>query len=228
MHTLLLGSLLGMTAAGAGREPDHLLRRARAALDSALRPLRLPPLAAGSLESGLKYLIVGSIGSATLLYGLAFIYGGSGAHRLHRDRRRDRHRPRRRSADLDRDRPRAVGLAFKVSIAPFHQWTPDVYEGAPTPITGVHGRRDQGGRVRGLRSLLHHRARPLGGSVAAGARRARRDHDHRRQRRRDRPELAEADARLLRRRPGRLHARRAARRHSPESTRCSSISPPTR
>ena len=90
----------------------------------------------GSLESGLKYLIVGSLGSATLLYGMAFLYGGTG------------------STDFDgiadgiaRDgllgdpliligiAMAAVGLAFKTSIAPFHQWTPDVYEGAPTPIT---------------------------------------------------------------------------------------------
>jgi NADH-quinone oxidoreductase subunit N len=88
-----------------------------------------------SLESGLKYLIVGSVGSATLLYGLAFVYGASGA------------------TDFDAirvgigggvfDDPllligialAATGLAFKLSVAPFHQWTPDVYQGAPTPVT---------------------------------------------------------------------------------------------
>jgi NADH-quinone oxidoreductase subunit N len=88
-----------------------------------------------SLESGLKYLIVGSLGSATLLYGLAFIYGASG------------------STDFDAIRVAigsslfddplvligvglaATGLAFKLSVAPFHQWTPDVYQGAPTPVT---------------------------------------------------------------------------------------------
>src|ERR671918_2703726 len=88
-----------------------------------------------SLESGLKYLVIGSLGSATLLYGLAFVYGGSG------------------STDFGAianavggsilDDPllligialAATGLAFKLSIAPFHQWTPDVYEGAPTPVT---------------------------------------------------------------------------------------------
>ncbi len=89
-----------------------------------------------SLEAGLKYLIVGSLGSATLLYGLAFIYGGSGSTDF---------------AEIASgigaglaDDPlvlvgialAATGLAFKLSIAPFHQWTPDVYQGAPTPITG--------------------------------------------------------------------------------------------
>jgi NADH-quinone oxidoreductase subunit N len=85
-----------------------------------------------SLESGLKYLIVGSVGSATLLYGLAFLYGATG------------------TTDYDGIAEAATsdvllytgialvvaGLAFKASVAPFHQWTPDVYEGAPTAITG--------------------------------------------------------------------------------------------
>jgi NADH-quinone oxidoreductase subunit N len=88
-----------------------------------------------SLEAGLKYLIIGSLGSATLLYGLAFVYGATG------------------STDFGSistavggsvlDDPllligialAATGLAFKLSVAPFHQWTPDVYQGAPTPVT---------------------------------------------------------------------------------------------
>jgi NADH-quinone oxidoreductase subunit N len=89
-----------------------------------------------SLESGLKYLIVGSVGSATLLYGLALIYGATGstdfsaiANALS-------------SGSLATDPLTLTGIAlcvaglcFKASVAPFHQWTPDVYEGAPTPIT---------------------------------------------------------------------------------------------
>ncbi len=92
---------------------------------------------ASSLESGLKYLVVGSLGSATLLYGLAFLYGATGstdfagiANALGGD------------SDLVSDpllltgiALTIVGLAFKASVAPFHQWTPDVDEGAPTPIT---------------------------------------------------------------------------------------------
>jgi NADH-quinone oxidoreductase subunit N len=87
-----------------------------------------------SLESGLKYLIIGSVGSATLLYGLAFVYGATGETSF---------------AGIDAGLETmggdvllltglalvVAGLAFKASIAPFHQWTPDVYEGAPTPIT---------------------------------------------------------------------------------------------
>jgi NADH-quinone oxidoreductase subunit N len=90
-----------------------------------------------SLEAGLKYLVVGSVGSATLLYGLALIYGATGAMRF------DGIAAALAGDELSASDPllltgialAAAGLAFKASVAPFHQWTPDVYEGAPTPIT---------------------------------------------------------------------------------------------
>ena len=88
-----------------------------------------------SLESGLKYLIIGSVGSATLLYGLALIYGATGAT--------DYAAIAEAAGELTGDvlflagiALIVAGLAFKASVAPFHQWTPDVYEGAPTPVTG--------------------------------------------------------------------------------------------
>jgi len=89
------------------------------------------------LESGLKYLIVGSVGSATLVYGLALIYGATGStdYAGINDAITN-------GAGIGSDvlllsgvGLALVGLAFKASVAPFHQWTPDVYEGAPTPIT---------------------------------------------------------------------------------------------
>jgi NADH-quinone oxidoreductase subunit N len=89
-----------------------------------------------SLESGLKYLIVGSVGSATLLYGLALIYGATGATdftaisaAISGSGLTDNVLLLTGMALL------LAGLCFKASVAPFHQWTPDVYEGAPTPIT---------------------------------------------------------------------------------------------
>jgi NADH-quinone oxidoreductase subunit N len=89
---------------------------------------------ATSLESGLKYLIIGSVGSATLLYGLAFLYGATGST--------DFSGIARGVGDVANDpllltgvALSVVGLSFKASVAPFHQWTPDVYEGAPTPVT---------------------------------------------------------------------------------------------
>ena len=94
----------------------------------------------GSLESGLKYLIIGSVGSATLLYGLALVYGATG----HTDFAAigNALSSGHLSGGVLGD-PMVfaglglviVGFAFKSSVAPFHQWTPDVYEGAPTPIT---------------------------------------------------------------------------------------------
>jgi NADH-quinone oxidoreductase subunit N len=88
-----------------------------------------------SLESGLKYLIVGSVGSATLLYGLALIYGATGSTdfstigtALNGGLATD-------TLTLTGIALCVAGLCFKASVAPFHQWTPDVYEGAPTPVT---------------------------------------------------------------------------------------------
>ncbi len=136
-HALLLGSVLGMVLL---TEAQNLI-----SFFIAIEILSIPlyVLCAtnmrreGSLESGLKYLIVGSVGSATLLYGMAFLYGGTGstdftkiaAGIAHEGLFGD-------SLILVGIAMCAVGLAFKTSIAPFHQWTPDVYEGAPTPITG--------------------------------------------------------------------------------------------
>src|SRR5436305_5100119 len=88
-----------------------------------------------SLEAGLKYLIVGSLGSATLLYGLAFLYGGSGST--------DFAGIRDAVGSGLADDPlvligialAAPGLAFQISIAPFHQCAPDVCQVAPTPVT---------------------------------------------------------------------------------------------
>jgi NADH-quinone oxidoreductase subunit N len=85
-----------------------------------------------SLEAALKYLIVGSFGSAMLLFGAALTYGATGE--LGFDAIREA---------VGADDPLFVtglvlilaGMAFKASAAPFHMWTPDVYEGAPTPVT---------------------------------------------------------------------------------------------
>ncbi len=85
-----------------------------------------------SLEAGLKYLIIGSFGSAILLFGAALVYGGTGELGF-----------REIAASGKTHDPLLVvglalvltGMAFKASVAPFHMWTPDVYEGAPTAVT---------------------------------------------------------------------------------------------
>jgi NADH-quinone oxidoreductase subunit N len=89
-----------------------------------------------SLESGLKYLIVGSVGSATLLYGLALVYGATGSTDFSGiSRAIDEQGLGSDTLLLGGIALTVVGLCFKASVAPFHQWTPDVYEGAPTPVT---------------------------------------------------------------------------------------------
>jgi NADH-quinone oxidoreductase subunit N len=89
-----------------------------------------------SLEAGLKYLIVGGFGSAALLFGSALVYGATGELEFGAIAQATR------TQGLENDALLLVGLAllltgfgFKASAAPFHMWTPDVYEGAPTPVT---------------------------------------------------------------------------------------------
>ena len=86
-----------------------------------------------STEAGLKYVILGSVASGLLLYGSSLVYGFSGTTNFTQ-----------LAEVLAHDAPMGVvvgltfviaGLAFKVSAAPFHMWTPDVYEGSPTPVT---------------------------------------------------------------------------------------------
>ncbi len=89
---------------------------------------------ARSLEAGLKYFLLGAFSSAFFLYGIAFIFGGTGTTNLMK------------IADaLNKNFSNdlvligmgllLVGFAFKVALVPFHWWTPDVYDGAPTAVT---------------------------------------------------------------------------------------------
>ena len=86
----------------------------------------------GGLEAALKYLVIGGFGSAVLLFGSALVYGSSGRLDF----------PGIAAAGGEHDALLLfglamiiAGLAFKASAAPFHMWTPDVYEGAPTSVT---------------------------------------------------------------------------------------------
>ena len=135
-HALLLSSVLGMVVL-AGAQNLVTLFIGFELLSIPLYVLCATELRrATSLESGLKYLIVGSFGSATLLYGLALVYGATGQMGYGSIARVLS------EGDMAGDvllltgvALTITGLAFKASVAPFHQWTPDVYEGAPTGIT---------------------------------------------------------------------------------------------
>ena len=85
-----------------------------------------------SSEAGLKYFILGALGSCLLLYGISFIYGVTGQVGFLEI-----------ATLVSKDNIGLIvgmvfllaGLSFKISAVPFHMWTPDVYEGSPTPIT---------------------------------------------------------------------------------------------
>jgi NADH-quinone oxidoreductase subunit N len=90
----------------------------------------------GSLEAGLKYLIVGGFGSAMLLFGSALVYGATGKLEFHEIAQAVQQQGLSHDALLVAGLALVIGgLGFKASAAPFHMWTPDVYEGAPTPVT---------------------------------------------------------------------------------------------
>jgi len=86
-------------------------------------------------EAGLKYFVLGALSSGILLYGISLLYGFTGTLNYNGI-----------AAAIEANGMSAgvvagmvfllCGLAFKISAAPFHMWTPDVYEGAPTPVTG--------------------------------------------------------------------------------------------
>ena len=88
-----------------------------------------------STEAGLKYFVLGALASGMLLYGASLVYGFSGSTNF----------TQLASVLTEKDAGNVgviiglvflmVGLAFKVSAFPFHMWTPDVYEGSPTPVT---------------------------------------------------------------------------------------------
>jgi len=90
-----------------------------------------------STESGMKYFLLGSFASAFFLYGLAFIYGSTGTLQIQQiaSAAAEPHFANRTILLLGLVFL-IVGYAFKISIVPFHMWTPDVYEGAPTTVTG--------------------------------------------------------------------------------------------
>lgn len=87
-----------------------------------------------SAEAGLKYFVLGALASGILLYGISLVYGFSGTTQF--DAIASAYAAPGRSMGLLFGLVFVfAGLAFKMSAVPFHMWTPDVYEGAPTPVT---------------------------------------------------------------------------------------------
>ena len=176
-------------------------------------------------ESALKYLILSSMASGFLLYGSALLFGATGSVAFAALAAAPVTPLLALGAGLF-----LVGLAFKLSLVPFHAWTPDVYEGAPLPVTAFMSVVTKAGTLAVLARFAYAAlpARPRLGDPAAavGARRAL---DAGRQPRRARADRHEAAARVLGDRAGRLH-RGGVRRNDARwgcATRCST-SPATR
>ncbi len=88
-----------------------------------------------SQEAALKYFLLGAFSSAFFLYGIALLYGYAGTVRLSDIADAVSANAGDETLLLVGIALLAVGLLFKVGAAPFHAWTPDVYQGAPTPVT---------------------------------------------------------------------------------------------
>ena len=106
-----------------------------------------------STEAGLKYFVLGALSSGILLYGASLTYGYAGTTQFAGI-----------LSTLEEGAPLGLlfglvfmlaGLAFKVSAAPFHMWTPDVYEGAPTPVTAFLATAPKVAAMALLARLVH-------------------------------------------------------------------------
>jgi NADH-quinone oxidoreductase subunit N len=88
-----------------------------------------------SLEAGVKYLILGALATGVLVFGIAWIYGATGTMSFDGVAKALANPATSKSAALFGAAMLLCGLGFKVAAAPFHMWVPDVYQGAPTPVT---------------------------------------------------------------------------------------------
>ncbi|HEY0421004.1 MAG TPA: NADH-quinone oxidoreductase subunit NuoN, partial [Acetobacteraceae bacterium] len=116
-----------------------------------------------SSEAGLKYFVLGALASGLLLYGISLVYGFSGSMEFARIGQA-------LATPGEAITGVVVGvvfivaaLAFKVSAVPFHMWTPDVYEGAPTPVTSFMGTAP---KVAAMALLVRAMSTPFGPLLA--------------------------------------------------------------
>jgi len=131
---LLLGALLGMMALVSSKDLVTLYVGLETSAVSLYGLAAIAKADDRSLEAGIKYLITGALSSGVLLYGLALIYAGTGATNL------DAIRAAAGGGSLNALLAVGMvlvllGVGFKLSMVPMHVWTPDVYQGAPTPVS---------------------------------------------------------------------------------------------
>jgi len=160
-YVLLIGSALGMILMAASNDLITIF------LGLELMSLALYVLVGfrrsrlDSNEAAIKYFLLGAFASGFLLYGIALCYGATGTTNLAR-------MSEFLAASPIQDNTLLVagglliltGLAFKISAVPFHMWTPDAYEGAPTAVTGY---MSAGAKAAGFAALLRVVLHPLAG-----------------------------------------------------------------
>ncbi|MEP7324538.1 MAG: NADH-quinone oxidoreductase subunit N [Gemmatimonadota bacterium] len=106
-----------------------------------------------SAEAALKYFLIGAFASGFLLYGIALVYGSTGMTNLSLigSKLAEGQLPLMASLGLGL---LVIGLAFKIAAVPFHMWAPDVYDGAPTPVTGFMATGVKAAGFAGLTRVL--------------------------------------------------------------------------
>jgi NADH-quinone oxidoreductase subunit N len=117
---------------------------------------------ASAQEAAMKYFLLGAFSSAFLLYGIALCYGATRTTNLAAIARATATTEVNSSVLLAGVALLAVGFCFKVAAVPFHMWTPDVYQGAPTPVTAFMA---AGTKAAGFAVFLRVFAGALGGLV---------------------------------------------------------------
>jgi NADH-quinone oxidoreductase subunit N len=117
-----------------------------------------------SSEAAMKYFIMGAFATGFLLYGIALIYGAAGSTNLNRIAAYLAEQPREWPLYLvGGGFLLLAGFAFKVGAVPFHFWVPDVYEGAPTPVTGFMSTAVKAAAFAAWGRILMHKLSPLDG-----------------------------------------------------------------
>jgi NADH-quinone oxidoreductase subunit N len=114
-----------------------------------------------SAEAGLKYFVLGALASGLLLYGSSLVYGFAGTTNF--DRLADALAGQVSTGVVVGLVFVLVGLCFKISAVPFHMWTPDVYEGAPTPVTAFFATAP---KVAAIALMMHVLIGPFGDMAA--------------------------------------------------------------
>lgn len=134
-HSLLLFATFGMMMMSAGSDLVVIFLGLETLSIATYVMAGLRRTDVKSNESAMKYFILGSFASAFLLYGMALVYGATGTTQIAEIAERAS-APNFPGLMLIGAAMMIIGFGFKIAMAPFHVWTPDVYEGAPTPVTG--------------------------------------------------------------------------------------------